>query len=213
MIRKGSLRFMGPCWHDVGMNPDPRGNPDRVRWNARYAGDFIPSFEPHPLAARALSLDLPAGPVLDLACGASGSVLLAAETGRSAIGVDVSDEALGLLEAEIRRRGVIDRVGLVQADLTAWRPPASAFAVVLCTGYWDSELFPFAAGSVAPGGLLGWEALTTDVLKVRPGLSANWCLGAGEPASLLPVLPEGWEVISQEDLPQRSRRQLLARRG
>ena len=191
------------------MNPDLRGNPDRVRWNARYAGDFTPSFEPHPLAVGALSLELPDGPVLDLACGASGSVLLAAEAGRSAIGVDVSDAALELLGAEIGRRQAGDRVRLVQADLTAWRPEAYAFALVLCAGYWDRDLFPAAVAAVRPGGLLGWEALTTDALNVRPGMPPQWCLGTGEPASLL---PGNWELISEEEFPERSRRRLLARR-
>jgi hypothetical protein len=44
-------------------------HPDRLRWNARYEGGFEASFEPHPLAVRALSLPLPDGPVADLAGG------------------------------------------------------------------------------------------------------------------------------------------------
>ncbi len=194
----------------VGMNPDLSGNPDRIRWNARYAGDHPPSFEPHPLAALALAMELPDGPVLDLACGASGTTLLAAEAGRLAVGVDVSDEALALLGAEVRRRQAGDRVRLVQADLRTWRPEPGAFALVVCIGYWDRELFPAATRAVRSGGLLAWEALTTDVLKVRPGIPPQWCLGAGEPGSLL---PPGWDLISQEDIPDRARRQLLARRA
>ncbi len=188
---------------------------DSDRWNARYAGDFTPSFEPHPLAVLALSMETPGGPVLDLACGTSGSVLLAAESGRcgqsgrSAVGVDVSDVALKLLGAEVRRRGLGDRVGLVRADLTEWRPEREAFAVVLCTGYWDRSLFPAAAQAVVPGGLLGWEALTLAALDARPGMPADWCVRAGEPASLL---PDDWDVVSEEDVPRRSRRRLLARK-
>ena len=45
----------------------------------------------------ALSLPLPDGPVADLACGASGSALLAAAAGRLVTAVDVSEVALGLL--------------------------------------------------------------------------------------------------------------------
>ena len=59
----------------------PGDQPDRVRWNARYADGFVPSFGPHPLAARVFgppALDLPDGPVADLACGPSGTALLAA---------------------------------------------------------------------------------------------------------------------------------------
>ncbi len=63
-----------------------------------------------------------------------------------------------------------------------------------------------------PGGLLGWEAFTTEALRVRPGMPAHWCLQPGEPASLL---PGDYEILSQEDLPDDGagqRRRMLARR-
>ena len=42
-------------------------HPDRLRWNGRYASGYIASFAPHPLAVAALSMELPGGPVADLA--------------------------------------------------------------------------------------------------------------------------------------------------
>ena len=80
------------------------GHPDRLRWNARYAAGDPASFTPHPLAVRALALELPPGPVLELACGPSGSALLAAEAGRAVTAVDVSEIGLGLLDAEAGAR-------------------------------------------------------------------------------------------------------------
>lgn len=160
---------------------------------------------------QALSGPLPDGQVLDLACGPSGSALFAAAAGRPVTAVDISDAALGLLAAEAARRGLLEEISLVQADLTAWRPPGS-YAVVLCTGYWDRDLFPAAANAVAAAGLLGWEAFTTAARRARPNLPAAWCLGTGEPASLLPV---PFEILSQRDLPDDqagTRRRLLARR-
>jgi hypothetical protein len=65
---------------------------------------------------------------------------------------------------------------------------------------------------VVAGGVLGWEAFTLDARRARPGLSAAWCLGPGEPAVLL---PPGIDVLSQQDLPddeRGTRRRLLARR-
>src|SRR5438093_435736 len=38
----------------------PGDHPDRIRWNAKYGADFVPSFRPHPLAVRALDAVLPA---------------------------------------------------------------------------------------------------------------------------------------------------------
>jgi SAM-dependent methyltransferase len=189
------------------------GHPDRLRWNARYeGGSGGASFEPHSLAVQALALPLPDGPVADLACGTSGSALLAAEAGRQVTAVDISDVALSLLTIEARRRGLAQMITFVQADLLAWRPDRHGYAVVLCTGYWDRSLFLAAACAVREGGLLAWESLTAEARQVRPSLCAGWCLEPGEPASLL---PSGFTVLHSRDLPgdhHLPRRNLLARR-
>ena len=62
---------------------------------------------------------------------------------------------------------------------------------------------------MADGGLLAWEALTADARRTRPGLPPEWCLAPGEPASLL---PPGFTVLDQSDVPGRDRRRMLARR-
>jgi SAM-dependent methyltransferase len=191
---------------------DLTGHPDQVRWNARYRGGFEASFEPHPLAVQALSLPLPDGPVADLACGPSGSALLAAAAGRRVTAVDISQVALDLLAAEARRRDLGHLIEPVHADLATWRPERGGYALVLGTGYWDRAVFAVAARAVAPGGALGWEAFTADARRVRPGLCRDWCLEPGEPASLLPA---GFAVLGQHDLPgseRGPRRRLLARR-
>jgi SAM-dependent methyltransferase len=190
----------------------PGDHPDRVRWNARYAEGPTPSFAPHPLAVRALALKLPDGPVADLACGPSGSALLAAAQGRRVEAVDVSDLALGVLGQEARRRGLDHLITLVHADLSAWRPQPRSFALVLCTLFWDAAVFNAAMAAVADGGLLGWEALTAEARRVRPGLPPEWCLAPGEPASLL---PPDFTLLDQRDLTHREgipKRQMLARR-
>ena len=138
---------------------DLAGHPDQVRWDARYAG-AAPSFQPHRLAQRALGPGLPgglvpAGTVADLACGPSGSALLAAAQGRQVTAVDVSGVALDLLGQEARRRGLADLITLVHADLASWRPDPAGNALVLCTGFWDRAVFAVATRATAPGGVLG----------------------------------------------------------
>lgn len=187
----------------------PGDHPDRIRWNAKYAAGFVPSFRPHPLAARALALDLPGGPVADLACGPSGAALLAAAQGRLVTAVDVSEVALGLLGEEARRRGLGHLITLVHADLSAWAPEPRSHALVLGTGFWMSGVFVAAAAAVADGGLLAWEALTAGARRTRPGLPPGWCLAPDEPASLL---PPGFSVLDQSEVPGRDRRRILARR-
>jgi SAM-dependent methyltransferase len=189
--------------------PEPAGHPDRDKWNAKYGKHTGPSFTPHRLAIRALSLPLPEGPVLDLACGPSGSALLAAARGRHVIAVDISEVALGLLGEEAARRGLRDLVTLVHADLREWRPRPSGCSLVLCTGYWDRNLFAAAAAAVRPGGALAGEAFTLEARRDRPHLPEAWCLGPGEPASLL---PPGFVVA--DDPPRDSpKRGILAQRS
>jgi SAM-dependent methyltransferase len=194
----------------VAPRPELAAHPDRLRWNAKYLDEFTASFLPHPLAERALSLSLPAGPVLDLASGPSGSTLLAAAAGRRCVAVDASDVALGLLAREAERRGLAELIGLVHGDLGSWRPEPASYALVLCTGFWDRALFGAATAAVMPGGLLGWEAFTAQARLARPSVPSSWCLAPGEPARLL---PDGFSVL-EECLPGAagSRRRLLARR-
>jgi SAM-dependent methyltransferase len=188
----------------------PGDHPDRIRWNAKYGADFVPSFRPHPLAVRALALDLPDSPVADLACGPSGSALLAAERGRLVTAVDVSEVALGLLGDQARRRGLGHLITLVQADLPAWSPEPRSHALVLCTGFWLTAAFAAAAGAVADGGLLAWQAYTAEGRRAHPSLDPRWCLAPGEPAALLPA---GFVLLDQADVPGRDQRLMLARRA
>jgi len=170
------------------------------------------SFAPHPLAVSALAVPPPDGPVADLACGPSGAALRAAAAGREVTAVDISDVALSLLGAEASRRGLRDRITLVQADLREWCPAGAGYALVLCTGYWDRAVFVTAVAAVAPGGLLAWEAFTAGARRARPGLCPQWCLAGGEPVSLLGA---GFEILDARDLPDGGRgpkRAMLARR-
>ncbi len=87
-------------------------------------------------------------PVADLACGPSGSALLAARGGRRVTAVDVSEVALDLLARAARQDGVADLITLVHADLAGWRPEPGRYALVLCTGFWDRAVFgPVTRGS------------------------------------------------------------------
>jgi SAM-dependent methyltransferase len=192
---------------DAEARPVPARHPDRDRWNARYADGFVPAFAAHPLAVRALSMDLPDGPVADLACGASGTALLAAAHGRQVTAVDVAEIALGMLGEEARRRGLDRLITLVHADLAEWRPGPASYALVIGTGFWDAAVFAAAARAVAPGGLLALQAYTVAARQARPSLPPQWCLAPGEPASLLPA-----DFILIDTRDQDLTRQLLARR-
>lgn len=109
----------------VQTDPALREHPNRVDWNARYerAGSAHAPFAPVPWLADVLRAGVPDGPVLELASGRSGTALALAAHGRQVTAIDVSDVALLQLDSEAVRRGVADRLNLVQADLGCCEPP------------------------------------------------------------------------------------------
>ncbi|MBB3051388.1 hypothetical protein FHS23_002411 [Prauserella isguenensis] len=193
---------------------------DRSRWNERYAARR-PSFTPHPLVADALAAELPGGPVLELAGGRSGSALALAGQGRAVTVVDVSDLALAQLRDEAARRGLGSRIDRVCADATATltgEAHTGRWALVLATRFWDEAAFTAAAAAVAPGGLLGWEALRQDeplhdqARQAQPPGQG----GAGSPhpyrvrhGGLSARLPAGFTVLAEQATDTTTR--LLAR--
>jgi SAM-dependent methyltransferase len=156
---------------------------DRLRWNARFTSE-PPEFDPHPLVGAALTAGLPEGSVLELACGRSGSALALAAAGRRVVAVDVSDIALSQLSAEAEHRRVAARVECVLADAASYDPGEERFALVLATYFWDAAAFTAACTAVMSGGLLGWEALSTEPGAERP--AHPWRIRHGELSSRLP---------------------------
>lgn len=194
----------------VPVPPHLRDHPDRRRWNARYRDAAPPEFEPHPLVARAGSAGIPAGPVLELACGRSGSALALAASGREVLAVDVSDLAIGRLAAEAERRGLAEKITVVVDDVPSYRLGRSGFALVLATRYWDEDAFESGCAAVLDGGLIGWEALVRKP-DAEPGSARPWEI---EPGSLGTRLPAGFEVLDERtfDADGRPVTRLLARR-
>lgn len=180
----------------------------REHWNERYRAS-VPAFAAHPLAVRALASGAPDGPVLELACGPSGSALALAAAGREVTAVDVAEVALDQLAEEAVRRGLSSRVRCVHADVTA-SVPDGRFALVLATRFWDAGAFRLACGSVAAGGMLGWEALAVD--RDLAGEPPRFRVRHGE---LGARLASGFTVLAEEftDDGRHSTSTLLARRA
>lgn len=191
-----------PRYPRIPVTPSP-DHPDRLRWNARYR-EQAPVLTPHPLVAASLAAGVPDGPVLELACGRSGSALAFAATGRAVLAVDASDVALEQLGQEAQQRGLADRIDCVLGDVTASESLPSGFAVVLATRFWDSVAFRAACSAVATGGLLGWEALAAE--SARRWHIRHGALGAS--------LPDGFRILDERLYEQGARccSRLLARK-
>jgi SAM-dependent methyltransferase len=159
-----------------------RDHPDRLWWNAGYGDAPSPVFEPHPLIDAAIA-GLPEGPVLELACGRSGSSLPMAAMGRDVLAVDISD--LALITGEAARRRLAPRITTVLADVPSYDPGRGRFALVLATYYWDEAAFRAGCAAVAPGGLIGWEALARR-LDADAAIARPWAISLGELGARLP---------------------------
>lgn len=135
------------------------------------------------------------GRALDLGCGEGGDSLWLAEQGWQVVGVDISDTALGRAAEEAARRGLTDRIRLVQMNLSESFPEGRFDLVsaqfLQSMVHLDRErIFASAAGAVAPGGLLivvdhgaapPWAQHVKD--HVFPGVDevvATIDLGAGQ---------------------------------
>jgi SAM-dependent methyltransferase len=140
-----------------------------------------------------MTAGLPDGPVLELACGQSGSALVLAKAGRHVVAVDISDVALSQLSTEAERSGVSANIECVLADTASYDPGEERFALVLATYFWDATAFAAACGAVMPGGLLGWEALARLPDDERPHLP--WRIPHGE---LSARLPERFTVLEEQ---------------
>ena len=127
---------------------------------------------------------LPAGPVLDLACGTGRHALLMAQNHRVVTAVDFSGVALDILQqraaalniSSIRTEKTLqtgsvrnERVIAVQIDLERVELPEKYFWVVICTQYLQRSLFPAIARTLRPGGMLIFETFTKGQLDLQGG--------------------------------------------
>jgi release factor glutamine methyltransferase len=97
---------------------------------------LIPRPETEFLLDRVLALtdkdNLARGKILDLCCG-SGVIatVLAKETKKNIIGVDISCKALDVAIENVRRHGVLEQVSLAQMDLFAALQPSNQFSLIV----------------------------------------------------------------------------------
>lgn len=130
---------------------------DAAGWDRRYAeAPGAPSSEPNPLLAE-LAGPLAAGRALDLAAGAGRNALWLAQREWQVTAVDFS--RVGLELAARRATDLGRELECVHADLYDYRPPTSAFDLVLIA-YMHPQaakrtaVFAAAGEAVAPGGHL-----------------------------------------------------------
>jgi SAM-dependent methyltransferase len=119
---------------------------------------------------------LPAGPVLDLACGGGRHLRHFRALGHNVTGVDRDLSGLSDLAGEAG-------VTLIQADLEAggpWPLADQQFAGVVVTNYLWRPLLPAIVGAVGPGGWLIYETFGQGQERLGKPRNPDFLLAPGE---------------------------------
>ncbi|NOX62306.1 MAG: methyltransferase domain-containing protein [Chloroflexi bacterium] len=154
--------------------------PDRMRWDERYrAGHHAERSEISSWVLEQARY-FTGGRALDVACGAGRHSLWLASLGYDVDAVDLSGEALKKLAREAEKGGFEDRIRIIQADLTVWRPPAGQYDLVFVVRYLNRDLFPALIAACRSGGLLLYRTFHTDLLRLRPEFNPEHLLEPGE---------------------------------
>src|SRR3989442_3616589 len=183
-------------------------------WDERY-GSALPDLplEPAEFLAECLPL-LPAGPALDLACGAGRNTLFVAARSQSVTAADYSAAALEILESgahagghPVERSSVLapphgprGAIRIAEVDLERARLPEISFELILCFQYLQRSLFRGMEKALRPGGFLLFETYTrAQVDPDRVGVThrkdfpsgphnPNYLLAPGELRTAFPSL-------------------------
>ena len=131
---------------------------------------------------------VPAGPVLDVACGSGRHMRWFAARGHPVVGIDRNEEALDA----VRPLGEA-----IAADIEngPWPLPGRTFAGVVVTNYLWRPLLPLIVASVAPRGVLIYETFAAGNETVGKPSRPDFLLQPGE---LLRSLA-GLRIVAYED--------------
>lgn len=167
---------------------------DKMRWDKKYATEkYLFGREAIPFLQENVDL-LPKGQVLDLAMGEGRNGVFLATKGFQVTGVDVSGEGLKKATALASEQGTT--ITTLVADLETYAIPPNTFDVIICTYYFQRDLFPQIATALKSGGMALIETYTMDHLQYRPRFNKAWLL---EPNELLTMLP-GLRVLRYQEV-------------
>lgn len=148
--------------------------------------------DPSPWVAR-FAPRVPAGVVLDVACGSGRHTRLFLERGHRVVAVDRDVSGV----ADLRDH---PRVEVVAADLedgTTFPLAARRFAGVVVTSYLHRPLLSALVAAVAPGGVLVYETFARGHERFGPPTNPDFLLRPGE---LLEAVRGHLRVVADEDL-------------
>jgi SAM-dependent methyltransferase len=200
--------------------PTPEPNPERERWNRRFASGshafevpdtfFVEAYQDYvdPLLGHA------GGRLaLDVAAGAGRHGLWLAERAWRVTLVDIAGEAFEVAHRRAAGRSLAvefhecDLAAIHSAQETGW---ASRFDLILVFFYLQRDLFPVLADALSPGGLLIYKTYTTLQTQFGGGPShPDHLLKPGELRQSFPTLSL---LFYRETVRERGVAELVARK-
>ena len=184
--------------------PDPDLSPTEY-WEQRYSGSKrVWSGKVNATMASVVS-ELAPGTAIDLGCGEGGDVLWLAEQGWTALGLDISDTAVGRARDEAAARG-LDGASFEAVDLDAWEPDPATVDLVTASFFQSNvaldrtAILRRAMTALRPGGRL---------VTVSHAAPPSWA--KDHPAKMVSVRDEAaqlggsaeeWEVELAEERPR-----------
>ena len=156
--------------------------------------------EPQPAFAMLAANGRLRGRVLDVGCGTGEHVLMAADAGCEAVGVDIASSAVRLAQAKARERGITAR--FVVGDARNLASLGQQFDAVLDCGLFhvfdDEDRAPFVASlasAIRPGGEYfmlcfseneppGWGPRRITQDEIRDAFADGWRVASIEPADI-----------------------------
>jgi SAM-dependent methyltransferase len=186
---------------------------DEAFWEERYRSKpQVWSGRPNPHLVSEAERLAP-GAALDVGAGEGADAIWLAERGWEVTAVDLSTVALDRGQRRAEEVGVASRITWLQADVTAWTPPAGAYDLVsahyLHPDADDRDIvYSAIATAVAPGGTLllvghhptdmdsgvgrpRWPEMYVTADELAAGLGAGWTVVAADARSREVTGPDG----------------------
>ncbi|MGM9992057.1 MAG: class I SAM-dependent methyltransferase [Candidatus Bruticola sp.] len=146
-------------WGNLGEEAD-----DFALWEKRYSLKGRGPKQPEPFVVESVH-SMPAGRVLDVACGEGRHSLYLAQASTEfrVLGLDRSPTAIK--SARLRADQLNIPVEFAVRDLEKEFLPDEFYSTIVVTRYWQPDLCPCLAHHLLPGGMLVYETYTLEYLR------------------------------------------------